>query len=294
MKYTLFCLSALIAVSFSLSAQEQVKSIKTTSLSLMPHFSIGSGANASLDDFHKLAPESTLLPTDLNGYTTNNYLASNASLGNSILLGFKFANKEKSGYRPNPILRVGVSYYYDAGLYNSIYQNDRHPYDTLISVKTGVRTAVDSVSYSGYDMAYTSQQLRLDASLIYRTNPEARWNFFGGIGFTFGGSINAETRINGYQYSYISPEDNQNVAYYNSSNDYNYEQEVVQNENNLAYSVYVPLGLDFRIANKSEFWKRVHLFYEMRPSLNGLSIPELKTYTSVSWQHGLGLKVQWN
>ncbi|MGB0807307.1 MAG: hypothetical protein ACPGRC_11500 [Salibacteraceae bacterium] len=61
----------------------------------------------------------------------------------------------------------------------------------------------------------------------------------------------------------------------------------------MAYSAYIPLGLDFRIANKSEFWQRVHLFYEMRPSLEMISIPELSTYTTVAWQHGFGIKVQW-
>ena len=48
------------------------------------------------------------------------------------------------------------------------------------------------------------------------------------------------------------------------------------------------------LGKKKEFWKRTHLFYELRPGINITSIPELGTITNSSNQHGLGLRVTWN
>jgi hypothetical protein len=59
------------------------------------------------------------------------------------------------------------------------------------------------------------------------------------------------------------------------------------------FGAYLPLGVDFRIGNKRDFWKRIHLFYEARPSINMTAIPELRTITNASIFHGLGVKVKW-
>lgn len=288
-------LVALIAIlPLGLTAQEKINKFKSSSVSLMPYASIGTGSVSTLDDFRKLAPNSTLLPDDLNGYNSSNYNVSSGSAGTAVLLSFKLRDKAGSGYRPNPLFRIGLSYNYNQSLTNNAYKEEKFAYDTLISANTGGRTPVDSVSYSSYNMDYSSQFVRLDASVIYRTNPEARWNFYGGFGATFGVSIASQTNVYYHEYYYIQPNDNESSIFItqNGANG-EHENEVTKNETSLAYSAYIPLGLDFRIANKSEFWQRVHLFYEMRPSLEMISIPELSTYTTVAWQHGFGIKVQW-
>ncbi len=276
-------------------AQNQVKKIKTSSLSIMPFGSIGTGQSSTLDDFKTLAPNSTLIPDDLSNFNTHSYNSSSGGVGTALLLSFKFRDATGTAYKPNPELRLGISYNYNQSLHLNAYKEERFAHDTLISVKTGQRTAVDSVSYVGYNMDYATQFVRLDASLIYRTNPEARWNFFAGVGATFGVSISSETQIYENRHFYIQPTENESSIYFNESG-YNgdHENETTRNESSLAYSAYVPLGLDFRIADKSEFWQRVHLFYEMRPTIDFLAIPELNTYTSVAWQHGFGVKVQWH
>lgn len=274
---------------------DQVKRMQPTCVTIMPFGSIGSGNITTIDDIRKLAPNSTLLPNDLSDYTTGSYNVNSGSIGTAMLLSFKFRDATGNDFRPNPIFRVGFSYNYNRALYNQAYKEERFAYDTLISVNTGLNTPVDSVSNTGYDMDYTTQMLRLDASLIYRTNPSARWHFYGGFGVTFGASISSQTNINYYEHYYIQPHGMESSIYINQSGyNGNYKSEITKNKTSLAYSAYVPLGLDFRIANKNEFWQRVHLYYEMRPSIDFLFIPELNTYTSVVWQHGIGLKVQWN
>jgi hypothetical protein len=44
-------------------------------------------------------------------------------------------------------------------------------------------------------MDYSSNQLRLDASLIFRTNADARWSAFAGVGINAGVSLNSNTTI---------------------------------------------------------------------------------------------------
>lgn len=290
---TLLALS--LMVPMSVIAQEQVKKMQPTSFSLMPFGSIGTGSISTIDDFRKLAPNSSLLPDDLDGFNTNNSYVSSGSLGTAVLLSFKFRDPAGTDYRPNPIFRVGLSYNYNRSLSNNVNKEERFAYDTLVSAQTGKITPVDSVSYTGYDMDYTSQFVQLDASVIYRTNPTARWNFYAGFGATFGMSISSQTDINYYQHYYIQPNENESSIYINQTG-YNgeNESETTKNETSLMYSAYIPMGLDFRLSNKNEFWERVHLFYEIRPSLNMVAIPELNTYTNVAWQNGIGLKVQWN
>lgn len=282
-----------LLIPVSLTAQSELKKFKSSSLTFMPFASIGTGAISTVEDFEKLSPNSSLIPKDLSGYTVNNQNVSSGSAGASILLGFKLRNKEGTGYRPNPVLRIGMSYYYNGALSSSAYKDEKFAYDTLTSGNTGDKIPVDSVALSSYSMNYTSQQLRLDASLIYKTDPEARWNFFAGFGATVGASISSQTNISNYNSYYFNPTLNEDFNNLYLFDDFTGETEATKNETNIAYSAYVPLGLDFRVANKSEFWKRVHLFYEMRSSVNMLSIPELGTYTTLDWQHGFGVRVQW-
>ncbi|MFT5877522.1 MAG: hypothetical protein ACI8SA_001384 [Dokdonia sp.] len=295
-----FFFAICLLLPMALSAQTEVKKIKATSLTIMPFGSMGSGSISTIEDFKKLAPNSTVLPTDLSGYTLNNYNSISGSAGASILLGFKFGKKDGSGYKPKPILRIGLGYYYNESLSTGAYIEDRFAYDTLTSGNTGEKTPIDSIASSSYNMNYSSQQIRLDASLIYRTNPEARWSFFAGFGITVGASIASQTNISNYENYYFSSANNENGGFYPSAyNSYYYdpysgETEVIKNKTNMAYSAYIPLGIDFRVSNKNEFWERVHLFYELRTGINMLSIPELETYTTMEWQHGFGVKIQWN
>ena len=76
--------------------------------------------------------------------------------------------------------------------------------------------------------------------------------------------------------------------------DERYESEVFINENISAFSVYLPMGIDFRMGRKKEFWKRLHLFYEIRPGIDFIKIPELGNFSNGSFQNGFGLKVSWN
>jgi hypothetical protein len=136
-------------------------------------------------------------------------------------------------------------------------------------------------------MSYSAQQLRLESSVIIRTNPAKRWSIYAGAGMSFGVSYKAETYINYFAYSSNSA--------YNANYDYasnvQSSSEHFRNKMSISTSLFVPMGIDFRIGKKREFWKRLHLYYEMKPSLTVTSIPELRTSTQVNMINTLGLKI---
>ena len=288
-----------MTVTFSVFGQEQPKTIKKISIhDIYIQTGMRSEHNAAgtLEDFYTLAPKSVLLNTDLSEYSQSkgfNYAINNMF---SVNLGIQFSDKQKTTYKTNPLLRLGFSYFSGTTLTSNLRNEYRKPYDTLTSAQTGQTTYLDSVTTNEYRINYSSEQLRFDGSLIFRTNPDARWSLFAGIGISAGVSINANTDINYNKFTGIEPftaNDNLFTSYNYSSSD-NRNNEQFRNKNNFGASVFTPMGVDFRIGKKREFWKQMHLFYELRPGINITSIPELRTITNANVQHGFGIRVSWN
>lgn len=275
-------------------SQENNKKIKVSEFTLMPSIYLESNPSASINDFYILAPNSKLLPTSYDGYNISNYSSNSGGFSASALLGFKFLNKEGNTYRANPLFRAGITYTYAQNISSYANYEETTPYDTLTSNNTGNVYYIDSVTVSQLDMQYETHQVKLDVSLLFRTNPEARWSLFAGIGAQVGTSINAQTQINKYEGNYFISDLSSELSYYVQGNDSEYEIEEFMNENAFTASVYLPMGVDFRVSNKNEFFQRIHLFYEMRPALNMTSIPELRMLTNGAFGYGFGMKVNWN
>lgn len=274
-----------ILVSGTSQAQETNKGLRISEFHIQNGMGYNSMQNYSLSDFQSLAPNSMLLKNDLADFNTNSYYMFNGARGingssyQSLQLGITFNKKA------NPLWRIGISH----GSSNSIsagFSKDTYtPYDTLTSSQTGEQFYVDSMHSENYFMDYRSQQLRVESSLIYRTNVEKRWSVYAGIGASIGLSYNAQTYISYSTSDYVSG----NYTNYSGSYDYGFEH--FRNKTNISTSVFVPMGVDFRIGKNKEFWKRLHLYYEMKPSLSFLTVPELRTLTSVNMINSLGLKV---
>lgn len=285
-------ITLIILFSISITLLHAQK-IKVSEVSLAPGVYSEGNPSATVNDFYILAPNSQLLPGSLNGYKTYGNYGNNGGYTSSILLGFRFLDKDQNEYKANPLLRVGVTFK-SADVISAYIFNETHStIDTLVSQSTGQTYLLDSISYEGYGLNYHSQQIKLDASVIFRTDPEARWLLFGGFGGTIGATINNKTSINYHQYSYTSPENEDVLFFPNNPRNHNFQNESFINQNSIVYSVYVPLGVDFRVSNNNEFWKRIHLFYEMQPTINFTPIPELRTFTNIAFQNNLGIKISW-
>lgn len=269
----------------AIQAQETTKGLRISEFHIQNGMAYSSMQNYELSDFQSLAPGSMLLKNDFTGFNNNSYYIFNGARGfngnsyQSIQLGITFNNKA------NPLWRIGISHGSSNSFSAGLSKETVTPYDTLTSSQTGEQFYSDSVHSESYFMDYRSEQLRIESSLIYRTNPEQRWSVYAGIGISVGLSYNAQTNIN------YSTSDNVSGNYGNNYGDYTYASEHFRNKTNISTAVFVPMGVDFRIGKNKEFWKRLHLYYEMKPSLTFLSVPELRTFTSVNMINSFGLKV---
>lgn len=231
------------------------------------------GAGLSQGTYEKLASNSLLLAEDYGNYFSY-YGSGNFKAG----IGLQFRNKEKSGFRNHMELRLGVAYSGYNGY--SSYNNNRTytPYDTLVSQQTGSEYYIDSVSVEYASVRHTFDLLSFDASLIFRTNSEARWSLYGGLGASFGTSLYANTYVSNGLYSYLTGATTGGSYQTHSSTDGDYE--TYSNSSNSSFTVYVPVGLDFRVANNNQFFNKLHFYTEVTPSFSLRNINSYETIKS--------------
>lgn len=250
--------------------------------------------DGDFDDFKTLAPNSQLL---LNKFET--YLPSDGNYSSngfrSLSLGMKFRNKDGSAYLPNPLLRIGIKYFGSTNLGYTLHKESRNRIDTLTSSGSSEVVYLDSVKTSQLWMEHNSEQIRFDASIIFRTNPEARWSIYGGIGLSAGLSFMAQTHISKHNFNSVEFHYQGETAETKTEHGEhdNFDHETFTNKSGFGASIHLPMGLDFRLGKESKFWKMIHLYYEIQPAVNMVNIPELETYTNTKINHGFGLRVNW-
>ena len=283
---------AIGVISFPISAQnDDIKKINITEFSVLLGGNSGSFNAGSFGDMKKLAPSSVILEDDLTGYYFNGYSQNFNSTIFSALVGIQFANSGKTATKKNPLLRIGLSYYSPFGDSRRATKEERYPFDTLTSSQTGQVFIYDSVYTNTYYINFTQEQLRLDVSMLFRTKSESRWMLYAGFGLAAGIGINARTDVVHSESSHI---DQHSGGSYSTFANSRTRREQFSNKTPFNYSAYLPLGLDFRLSNKHDFWKQVHLFVESRPGVDVISISEIGTNTDVYIQNSLGIKVAWN
>jgi hypothetical protein len=203
-------------------------------------------------------------------------------------MGLQFGDKQKTTYKKNPILRLGLTYLGGKTMYSIKNKVETYAYDTLVSLQTGQQYFIDSVSYRQIRTHYSYEQLLIDAALLYRTNPSARWSLSIGVGGMAGFSLKANANISYSKSEQVSTP--RGINFYNQY--YGFSQsEILKSNTNMGLSAYIPMGIDMRIANKNTFWNKIHLFYEVRPTIGVLKIQQLPTIVQSSIQQGFGIKV---
>jgi hypothetical protein len=296
-------LALMLSVYGSVQAQENKSSdenkTQVSEIYVQPGLYVGQSPTLTLDDYKMLAPGSSLLNQDLSGYNSSNNYGVTGSFALAMAVGITFKDKNGTTAKKNPVLRVGITYNSVSFDDLSYSKSESFAHDTLTSSQTGEMYFIDSTVYSGYNMNHKYDQLSVDASLLFRTDPTARWHLFGGVGATAGISLISKTEISYYESNSID-QINGNYDTYGGKfskyhNDYygDKDTETFRNENVYGFSGYIPIGVDFRISNKNEFFKNVHLYYEVRPKVSFNTVPELRTNVTAGFQQGIGVKVTW-
>lgn len=270
-----FNLTALFAQEATPTKTDKKCSFHITEVQLQNGFQLNPMPHKNLLDFQAMAPNSALLTTDFSSFSLANRQATGGSF-HALSVGIKFK-------KSNPTLRLGIAYLMNNNLNMAYEKVIKYAYDTLTSSQTGTQTILTHDSLYRYSMTNLSKQLRLDAALIFRTNESARWSLYAGVGASLGYTIESTTRIDYTIENMDRPKSKENTID-------SRQTEIFENKNYLTSSIYAPLGIDFRIGKKREFWKHLHLTYELKPSINFVAIPEIKTATVVGMVSTGGLR----
>ncbi|MDD3740898.1 MAG: hypothetical protein PHH30_06620 [Bacteroidales bacterium] len=292
----ILCLLSLLTFTLVILGQDvKTSKIRISDLCISNGIKGDYNIPSDLSDFLKLAPSSDLLKNDFTGFGKSEFYTGVSTNDNifNISLGLLFYDKLNQTYKSNPQLNIGITFISASTLsaYYSKYQNIR--YDTLTSDNSTNMVFLDTIINQTYQMNYLFQQIGINANLIFRTQPAARWSLYSGIGISATASLMSATHIYHSDSKYLAYifSDNSTYYNYNFSNRNNYS-EVHPNKTNISFYTYLPLGLDFRIAKKNEFWRKIHLVLEMQPGLAIDNIPELGTKTYGSMRGSFGLRVE--
>lgn len=284
-------------VLLSTFTYSQTPKLKITEAYLTGGFSNGEMRTTSHADFQLLAPNSLILENNSGALdaTPIYYSPYRSSGGFSLQTGIQFIDKKNDKLKNNPTIRLGLGYGRVSQFNGWSSTEDRTAYDTLIGQNTGEVHYLDSIKSKTINGNYTYERITLDASIIFRTNHESRWSVYGGLGFSFGMSINAHTTLTYREMNYTNIRGyTNNAPLYLPVNGEGVYNEHHQNKSALGGSVYVPLGVDFRLGDGSTFWNMFHLFAEAQPGVNFQNVPELdKTISQTGILLNTGIRVKW-
>lgn len=247
----------------------------------------------SFNDFQLLNSSSALLSNNYDGFSIHQstYHSNNFA---TLSLGIHFGKKEKTSYRNNPVIRVGVSYYNYSTIYNWLSTETHYVYANLTSNQSNLVVYVDSVYRKNLNMRYDFNQLCFNSSVLFRTSNQKRFSLYSGIGFSSGTSLNANSEINYNEGAYDEISFPPESGYYTQQSyprrSYVDDYEEFKNKNNFSYGVFVPIGVDFKMGKKNKILQLIHLTFEMNGSVNRIIIPELKTYHVKTLAGSFGLK----
>lgn len=297
-KYLKVTFVFLIISNGSLFAQEK-SFFSVSQVSVQPFLSTGFNHLLSADNLENLTGGNHGLPEELvNMLGGQSYYYYGwhgpANIGLNTNLGLQIRDDETGGYRQNMLLRLGLQAQTIQISGNYARIEERIRIDTLISNSNGGMTYIDSMNTASANISQRADMLNLDVSFIFQTDRSKQWSLYGGGGISLGASVNAFTEVNhrndvSYDFSgeYVSG----SMIFYEFLNWQN-EYERFKNKINLASVLYLPMGVDMRLGNHKEFWKRLHLFYEFRPELAFHYSSDTGSINAFKFSHGAGFTVR--
>lgn len=283
----------LVQISFAQNETEKIKNsgskFKISEISVYGGALLNKSILSSSNDIQNLSTNSQLLPKDLSEYKYYSLSDLQSFPSIAIQIAAKLTKNRK--------LRFGIAY--SDGVSTSAYylKEDVSYLDTLYPTNSAQAVYVDSIYSSHYSISKISQNINLEASYLTSTNPESRFSLYTGLGLSIGISLDTQTRISHTQANYLEysvASGTYSSIYDNKFDNYNTESEKIKSKANFNASAFVPLGLDFRLSKKSEFWKMIHLFAESRPGLTFTNVPEIGSKQNATFQYGFGFKVAWD
>ncbi len=245
------------------SSKHQENSYKLSGF-FMGFMTIGiNGGNISAN-MSAYLPHSTLLPNDLEGYSSQHWLSGHS---NKNYAGFSFENK-------NTRIEGSIGYFTSSFQLASLYKETLAHSDTFSSNAGGViiENIYDNESYT---LEKNISGITLSSAFLYQPSlKRPRFKAYFGLGIeAMIGINNIETITkNSHTHSNFIAETQNQLSVSPYSNNYwdgEYLHEDVQTnlvQNNI-YRVYIPLGLDFQLSKKENLFKHLLLGVRIEPGI---------------------------
>lgn len=289
-KISFACVALLFGGVLHVSAQEESKKLQLNDVSFSFSLTAEQSPKLLLIDLRQIAPQSQILAKDFSAYSYSSYdTYSGPTSKINILAGFDLGkNETKKGQTQ---LRIGFGWISNYNSKTTLSKKEIIRYDTLVSLQTGTHTYLDSVYYDNYTASHNYDRLQLEASLIYRTNPLLRWSLYGGFGIAAGGSLTNNLVIENTKYDNFSKDEYHTMW---ETTFFPEQREVNKTKRVFGGGLYIPLGVDFRLAKKHELLSKMHVFYEACPGVSITYVPDVAIYAGTFVSFGtqiLGLRV---
>lgn len=243
----------------------------------------------TINDFKLLSPNSEILNQDLTDFDVNGNFGSTSATLIAAGVGFYLPKKSESpANKMRAVLRIDLTYRYMDVLSFGITRSDQTTIDSLVSFETGETFYVDSISTVTISGDLWTNVVYLGASVLFYTNPEARWSFFAGIGFGAGFGFHTASNNALFERSSRSP-------FYQKRDDENsfgVTTEQFEQGSGFASEIYLPFGVDFKLGDH-KVWNRMHIAYQMRPAVSVTSIDALDTFIQPGLSHGVMMRYTW-
>ncbi len=246
----------------------------------------------SVDEWRRSAPNSAILQGAVPMGDDRGFFQRTPNINGggflSITAGLRPFKKLRGGSRISSELRLGFQYSGRYDRYDSRYGESRFPHDTLVSQVTGEVVYTDSVVTETYRFEQRARMFGLDASLLLRAKAGKRFEFYGGVGLAGGMVLDPRTTITYNRRTYLEGSYNHSDRY---SNDNQRSQEEEFTEGSGAWlGGYVPLGVDLRFGKQHEDGFEFHLFTEIHPGLNYVSVGSAGDRWSSAMDASLGVR----
>ncbi len=224
----------------------------------------------SFEEMNLVVPEHDFSMMDFEGFSKNQsccgFQHSSVNLG--LNLGLKKGATD--GFLGSPILRLGMSY--NSGFQSSVRFEKRESFtfDTIYVTFQGETKPypMDSVKSDSYTFLASSDRLRLNASVMWHTNPENRWQFYTGAGFGVGFGFNSQIAIQRWlQNDVIQEGQDGSPSLGLNFSDVTIEETIYQAKNPFDFNLFAPFGVDFKLAKGTKKLSRLHAFIDVVPTV---------------------------
>jgi len=202
----------------------------------------------------------------------------------SASLSFTPYSKKKGALNYNHEFRIklGGSFGNNRSFY--YYRDETHPYDTLSSAIGNPDIIIDSVYFDSPSYVETINEINIGLSYLFKTNAAKRVYIYAGIGAEYGLVLQdyvTTVREDGYYLKnnsddfYVAPYHDENTDQFGFSS-----TKTKLTSNTHFIRMYIPLGINFRIANNNNFFKHINIYTQFSPGVEIQIVTGVETYTN--------------